>query len=155
MEGNEYLLAYQLKDSDITLIRNIAELLEEIGDKNHSIEFWEKLTKIEPNNKIALEKIAEFKENIGDYRGEIDILEQLYGLDNKKLLVIKKLAKAYEKIKNKEKALEFYNKFVSISPVNEYYEQAKEKIKKLESIDMEEDEGLLGKIIKIFNKQKS
>lgn len=147
---NEYFSAYQIKDNDTVLIRNIAELLEDMNDKTHAVEFWERLANLEPSNKKALEKMAEFKENIGDYRSGAEILEKLYELDNKNTIVIKKLAKIYENIKNKEKALEFYNKLVSVLPVNEDYEQAKEKIKKLEATEMEEDEGLLEKIMKLF-----
>ena len=150
---NEYLLAYQIKDNDESLIRNIAELIEEMGDRNHAAEFWEKLVQLEPNNKKALEKLAEFNENIGDYRREAEILEKLYALDNRNAIVVKNLAKTYEKIKNKNKALEFYNKFVSISPVNEDYEQAQAKIKKLESTEMESDEGLIGKLMGLFGKK--
>lgn len=147
---NEYFSAYQIKDYDIVLVRNIAELLDDMNDKTHAAEFWEKLANLEPNNKKALEKLAEFKENIGDYRDQIEILEKLYELDNKNTIAVKKLAQSYERIKNKEKALEFYNKLVAILPENEDYEQAKEKIKKLESAEMEEDEGLLGRIIGFF-----
>lgn len=147
---NEYFSAYQIKDYDIVLVRNIAELLDDMMDKTHAAEFWEKLANLEPNNKKALEKLAEFKENIGDYRDQIEILEKLYELDNKNTIAVKKLAQSYERIKNKEKALEFYNKLVVILPENEDYEQAKEKIKKLESAEMEEDEGLLGRIIGFF-----
>jgi len=149
---NEYLSAYQFKDNDIDLIRNIAELLDDMGNKPQAAEFWEKLTIIEPDNKKALEKIAGFRENIGDYRGESEVLEKLYALDNKSAITVKKLAKAYEKSKNKEKSLEFYNKFVSLSPVNEEYEQAKAKIKKLEATEFEADEGFIGKIMKLFSK---
>lgn len=149
---NEYMLAYQLKDNDIKLLRNIAELLEDTGDKMHAAEFWERLTLLEPENKKALEKVAEFKENIGDYRGEAEILEKLYALDNKSAITVKKMAKVYEKIKDKEKAIEFYAKFVSLSPVNEEYEQAHAKIKKLETTELEADDGLIGKIMKLFSK---
>lgn len=150
---NEYFSAYQIKDYDIVLVRNIAELLDDMNDKTHAAEFWEKLANLEPNNKKALEKLAEFKENIGDYRSQIEILEKLYELDNKNTIAVKKLAQSYEKIKNKEKALEFYHKLVSILPMNEDYEKIQEKIKKLESTEMEEDEGLLGKIINLFSKK--
>lgn len=149
---NEYFSAYQIKSDDVILIRNLAELLEDVGDKAHALEFWERLTELDAGNRKALEKVAEFKESIGDYRSEAEVLEKLYVLDNKNALVIKKLAKSYEKIKNKEKALAFYNKFVEISPVNDETEQIKAKIKKLESTAMEEDEGLIGKIMKIFGK---
>lgn len=150
---NEYFSAYQIKDNDIVLVRNIAELLEDMNDKSHAAEFWEKLANLDPNSRKALEKLAEFRESIGDYRSEAEILEQLYKLDSKNAIVVKKLAKAYEKIKNKDKALEFYNKFVSISPINDETEQIKTKIKKLQSAEMEEDEGLLGKIIGFFSKK--
>lgn len=149
---NEYFSAYQIKADDVILVRNLAELLEATGDKAHAVEFWEKLTNLDTGNRKALEKVAEFKESIGDYRSEAEILGKLYALDSKNALIVKKLAKAYEKIKNKEKALEFYNKFVEISPVNDETEEIKAKIKKLESTAMEEDEGLIGKIMKLFNK---
>lgn len=150
---NEYLLAYQLKEDDADLLRNIAELVDDMGDRNHAAEFWEKLANVEPTNKKALEKLAEFKESIGDYRSQAETLEQLYELDKRNAIVIKNLAKAYEKIKNKEKALKYYNKLVSISPVNGDYEAAQAKIKKLESTEMEADEGLLGKIMGLFSKK--
>lgn len=150
---NEYFLAYQINDTDIVLVRNLAELLEDLNDKAHAAEFWEKLINLDSSNRKALEKLAEFRESIGDYRSEAEFLEKLYELDNKNSLIIRKLAQSYEKIKNKDKALEYYNKFVSTSPMNEEVEQIKIKIKKLENTEMEEDEGLLGKIIGFFTKK--
>lgn len=150
---NEYLSAYQINDQDVVLIRNLAELIEDMGDRTHAVEFWEKLAKLDSGNRKALEKSAEFKESIGDYRGEAELLEKLYALDNKNSIVVKNLAKVYEKLRNKDKALEYYNKFVSISPVNDDYELAKAKIAKLEATEMEEDEGLLGKIMRLFAKK--
>lgn len=149
---NEYFSAYQINSEDVILTRNLAELLEDMGDKAHALEFWEKLCDLDSGNRKALEKVAEFKESIGDYRSEAEVLEKLYALDAKNALVVKKLAKSYEKIRNKEKALSFYNKFLEISPVSDETEQIKAKIKKLESTAMEEDEGLIGKIMKLFNK---
>lgn len=150
---NEYFLAYQVKEDNAELVQNIAELLEDTGDKMHACEFWEKLAKLEPRNKKALERVADFKESIGDYRSEAEILEKLYQFDSKNANVALKLAKVYEKIKNKDKALDFYNIFISISPVNEEYEQVKQKIVKLEATEMEEDEGLLEKIIGFFTRK--
>ena len=149
---NEYFMAYQVKDNDFVLIRNMAELLEDVGDKNQASEFWEKLSNLDETNTKALEKVAEFKSSIGDYRAEAEILEKLYKLDNKNSVVLRKLGVVWEKLKNKEKALEYYNKFISISPVNEDYEQIKSKVSKLQNVEMLEDEGLLGKIMRFFNK---
>lgn len=145
---NEYLLAYQIQEDDATLIRNLAELLEDMNDKYHAAEYWEKLAELEPNNKKALEKLADFKESIGDIRAEIEILEKLHKADSRSALIIKKLAKAYEKIKNKKKALDFYKKFVSISTINDENEQIKAKIAKLENSDFGEEEGLIDKIMR-------
>lgn len=150
---NEYMSAYQIKDYDSLLIKNIAELLDDLNDKNHAAEFWEKLAGLEPNNKKALERMAEFKERIGDYRGLAEILEKWHALDSRSAIVAKSLGRTYEKLKNKEKALEFYNKFVELSPVNEDSEQIQAKIKKIESSEFESDEGLLEKIIGFFGKK--
>lgn len=149
---NEYLTAYQLNDKDAVLVRSLAELLEDMGDKHQSIEFYEKLIELDSTNRKALEKLAEFKGNIGDYRSQVEILEKLYILDDRNASVVKNLAKTYEKIKNKEKALKYYNKFIAISPVNDDYEEVKLKLQKLENTTMEEDEGLIGKIMKLFSK---
>lgn len=150
---NEYLSAYQIKDNDSVLIRTIAELLEDMGDKTHAVEFWEKLIVLDPSNKKAIEKLADFRESIGDYRSQIDVLEKLYAIDNKNVSVVKKLALAYEKIKNKDKAVEFYNQLITISPVNDDYEKAKAKLQKLETTKMEEEVGLLDKFIGLFTKK--
>lgn len=149
---NEYFSAYQVNDKDTVLIRNIAELLEDLKDKHQAIEFYEKLIALDSRNKKALEKLAEFKENIGDYRSQAEMLVKLYEIDIRNAAIVKKLAQTYERIKNKDKALEFYNKFIKISPVNDEYEQVQIKIKKLENTAMEEDEGLIGKIMKMFSK---
>lgn len=150
---NEYFSAYQVKDNDADLLKNIAELIEDMGDRNHAAEFWEKLINLDSKNKKALEKVAEFKENIGDYRSVAETLEKLYAIDNKNTAVVIKLAKSYERIKNKEKALEYYNRYISISPVSDEYEKIKTKITKLEASEFEEDEGLLGKLMGIFSKK--
>lgn len=149
---NEYLLAYQVNPDNADLVRSLAELIEDSGDRNHAAEFWERLVNIEPTNKKALEKFAEFKESIGDYRSEAEVLEKLHSIDRKNAIVVKKMANAYEKIKNKPKALEYYNKFISLSPVNDEYEKVKLKISKLENTQMEEDDGLIGKIMRLFSK---
>jgi len=148
---NEYFLAYQVKDNDASLVQNIAELLEAVNDKNQASEFWEKLANIDPTNKKALEKSAEFKEGIGDYRGAAEVLEKLYEIDKRNGILVKKLATIYEKTKNKDKALEYYKKFISFSPVNEDYELVKAKIAKIENTEMEEDDGLIGKIMRLIS----
>ncbi len=150
---NEYLNAHQLNEKDADLVSTIAMLLEETGDKLHAVEFYEKLSKLEPNNRKALEKLADFRESLGDYRMQAEYLEQLYALDKRNAGVIKKLAIAYEKIKNKPATIEFYTKYLELSKGASDYEQVKAKLAKLENTAMEEDEGLIDKILRMFNKQ--
>ena len=150
---NEYYQALNVKNDDASLVQNIAELLETIGDKTQAGEFWERLAKLDLKNKKALEKLADFRESIGDYRGEIEFLQKLQEIDNKKPLIVKKMAISYEKLKNKEKALEYYNKFIEMAPISDEIVQIKEKISKLQTVEMEEDEGFLDKIMGWFAKK--
>ena len=149
---NEFLNAYQLKDDDSNLIITLAMLLEESGDKNHSMEFYEKLAKLEPNNIKALEKLADFRESIGDYKAECDYLEKWYEADKRNYNLIKRLAQSYEKLKNKPSAVEFYKKYLQVATTAQDYEAVKSHLAKLENTEMAEEEGLIDKILRFFNK---
>ncbi len=63
---NEYMIAHQIDENNIDVIITIADTLDKT-DKNHSVEFYEKLLELQPNNKRALQKLAEFRDRIGDY----------------------------------------------------------------------------------------
>ena len=52
---NEFLNAHQIKDDDINLLNTLAMLLEESGDKNHAMEFYEKISKMDENDEKYLE----------------------------------------------------------------------------------------------------
>ncbi len=149
---NEYLNAYQIKDNDPNLITSLAILLEECGDKNHSMEFYEKLSNLEPNNTKALEKLANFRESIGDYKAECDYLEKWYEADKRNYGLIKRLAQSYEKLKNKPSAVEFYKKYLQVATTAQDYDAVKSHLAKLENTEMAEEEGLIDKILKFFNK---
>ena len=149
---NEFLNAYQIKNDDVALITTLAQLLEETGDKNHAVEFWEKISELEPTNKKAWEKLADFRESIGDYRLQVEYLENLYELDKRNASIVKKMAQTYEKNKNKPSAVEYYNKYLQIAQNADDVEIIRQKLQKLEHINMQEDEGLLDKIMRIFNK---
>lgn len=149
---NEYLNAYQLKDDDVELLCSLAILLEENGDKNHSIEIYEKIVKLEPNNFKAFEKLADFRNDIGDYRGECDFLEQWFEVDKRNYSLIKRLAQTYEKLKNKPSAVEYYKKYLQTATTAQDYEAVKNHLAKLENTEMENEEGLIDKIMRFFNK---
>lgn len=152
---NEFLNAYQLKNTDPNLIASLANLLETSGDKHQAIEFYEKLVKLEPNNRSALEKLAKYWEDMGDYRAAVEYLEMLLEADKRNFNAMKKLASLYEKIKNKPQAVEMYKKYLQTAPQNDEYKQIENKLAKLENTELkpeEEEEGLLDKIMRLFNK---
>ncbi len=156
---NEYMFAHQANPEDSALIITIADLLESMKDNTHAIEFYEKLYRLEPQNRRALEKLGAFRESIGDYKMAIEYLEKLYEIDKRNPKVLKSLAVSYEKTRNAQKALEFYEKYLSSNSIDEAeIAEIKKKIEKLESKKKEysdastEDDGLIGKIMKIFGK---
>ncbi len=152
---NEFLNAYQLKDDEPDLVATIANLLETSGDKHQSMEFYEKLVKLEPNNRSALEKLARYREDLGDYRTAAEYLEQLLEADKRNFNTMKKLASMYEKVRDKQRALDMYKKYLQTAPQSDEYKQIENKAAKLEHTEMSpetEEEGLLDKIMKFFNK---
>ena len=149
---NEYLNAFQIKDNDVDLLNTLAVLLEESGDKNHAMEFYERISKIDGKDRKALSKLAEFRKSIGDYRTQTEYLEKLYNLDSRNSTVIRELAEAYERIKNKPSAVEFYKKYLEVGKGNPDYSKIQHKLDKLENTEMQEEEGLIDKIFKWFNK---
>lgn len=155
---NEYMYALQHKEDDTALLLTIAELSEDMGNKNQANEFYEKLHKYEPNNKKALEKLGLFRESIGDYKMALKYLEELYNIDNRNS-ILKSLANCYEHTHNKEKALEFYEKYLSSASIQENeITGIKKKIQKLENNKKSyseagmEEEGLIDKLIRWFGK---
>ena len=156
---NEYMQAYNFQNNDSALILTIAELLDEMKDKTHAAEFYEKLHQLEPNNKKALERLGEFRESIGDYKMAVEYYEKLFETDKRNSAVLKSLAQGYEKLKQADKAADFYTKYLSSTALNEEEtNNIKKKIEKLESKKKDyknaesEDGGLIGIIMKIFNK---
>lgn len=151
---NEFLNAYQLKNDDLDLLNTLAMLLEESGDKNHAMELYERISKLDENDKKSLQKLAEFRESIGDYKAQADYLLKLYKLDKKNALVVKKLGEVFEKTRNKAEAVECYEKFLEIGTGSPDYDKVKQKLDKLNNTEMNNEEGLLDRIISWFNKEK-
>ena len=151
---NEYLNAYQLKNDDLELLNTLAMLLEESNDKNHAMEFYERISKLDENDKKSLEKLAEFRESIGDYRMQAEYLLKLYHLDKRNALTVKKLGEAYDKLRNKQNAIECYEKFLEIGKGSPEYSKIQHKLEKLKNTNIQEYEGFLDRFINWFNKNK-
>ncbi len=156
---NEYLFAHQAEPKDTALILKIAELLEEMKDSTRAIEFYEKLYKLEQNNRQALEKLGKFRYSIGDYKMTIEYFEQLNSLKSVSSDILKMMAISYEKTKMADKAIECYEKYLKSSAIPEQEVlELKKKIEKLENKRKEysetssQNDGLIGAIMKFFGK---
>ncbi len=152
---NEFINAIQMNDKEIDVMFTLAELLSANGDVNHAAEYYEKIHKVDPNNKEALLKMAKFRESIGDYRSQVEYLEKICEINPKDLEALKNLAKGYEKIRAKNKAIETYTKYLELvkDPVD--YQMAKDRLDKLDNFgsgDVEESVGLIDKIMGFFNR---
>ncbi len=156
---NEYMQAYNFKKDDSALVYTIAELLDEMKDRTHACEFYEVLVNLEPKNKKALERLGKFRESIGDYKMAVEYFERLYETDKRNSSVLKSLAYGYEKTKQPDKAAEFYEKYLYSGALSEEESVSiKKKIEKLSakkkdySDASDEDGGLIGWVMKFFNK---
>lgn len=152
---NEFLNAVQINDKDVDLMFELAQLLTENKEIDHASEYYVKILKIEPENKEALKKLAHYKEGIGDYAGQINCLEKIVQTGSYEPEVLKELAKTYEKNRAQNKAIETYKKYLEIVKDPADYKIIKNRIDRLENLgssEAQESEGLLDKIMKIFNK---
>lgn len=149
---NDFLNAYQMKEDDIDLVNSLAILLENTGEKNHAIEFYEKLYKLEPSNRTALQKLADFRESIGDYATQVEYLEKLLETDKRNSVLVRQIAETYERLRNKPESVKYYQKYLSITGESPETEKIRQKLAKLENTEMEQEEGLIDKIMKFFNK---
>ncbi len=150
---NEFLNAYQLKNDDLELLNTLGALLEENGDKNHAMEFYERISKLDETDRNALEKLAAFRESIGDYAMQAEYLLKLYKLDKRNSTVVRMLGEAFEKSHNKPAAVECYEKYMEIGKGNPDYEKIQKKLEKLSNTSSADEEGFLDKIIGWFSKK--
>lgn len=149
---NEFLNAYQLKEDDADLLQTLAVLLENAGEKHHSMEFYEKLQRLEPANRMALQKLADYRESIGDYTGQADYLEKLLETDKRNIILLHQLGNLHEKLRNKDEAVKYYKRYLEIASEGPEFEKVQKKLAKLENTQMEQEEGLIDKIMRFFNK---
>lgn len=150
---NEFLQAHRINQENLEVVSSLATLLEANNDKTHAMEFYEKLTQLNPNDKEALLKLADFRASIGDYKTQTDYLEKLLEIDPKNTICLKNLGIAYQKLKNYPSAVHYYNEFLKYNNDLAQNEVIKEKLSKINGLENEEQsEGLIDKIMKFFNK---
>jgi len=96
---NEYLIAYQIDDKNIDLVTTIADTLDQT-DKNHSVEFYERLYELNPKSRRALQKLAEFRERIGDYPEMLRLMDKLKSIEPRNPYVKENYDRIQDKIVN-------------------------------------------------------
>ena len=106
---NEYMIAYQLDNTNIELVTTIADILD-TTDKNHSIEFYERLLELNPNSKRALQKLAEFRERIGDYNEMLNYMDKLKAVEPNNPYIKQNYSRIVDKINNPSSPLDFIKK---------------------------------------------
>ncbi|MBO6273270.1 tetratricopeptide repeat protein [bacterium] len=109
---NEYMIAHQIDEKNMEILTTIADNLDQT-DKNRSVEFYEKMLDIDPNNKRALQKLAEFRERIGDYVEMVSYIERLKKIDPRHPYVLENYERANEMLTNPPSFLDNILKFFS------------------------------------------
>ena len=106
---NEYMIAYQLDNTNIELVTTIADILD-TTDKNHSVEFYERLLELNPQSKRALQKLAEFRERIGDYNEMLRYIDRLKEIEPNNPYIKQNYDRIVDKINNPASPLDFIKK---------------------------------------------
>ncbi len=106
---NEYMIAYQLDNTNIELVTTIADILD-TTDKNHSVEFYERLLELNPQSKRALQKLAEFRERIGDYNEMLRYMDRLKEIEPNNPYIKQNYDRIVDKINNPASPLDFIKK---------------------------------------------
>ena len=101
----------------------------------------------------TLQKLADYRASIGDYRMQAEYLEKLLETDKRNLNLIKQLGELQEKLKNKPEAIKYYKRFLEVAQQGVEFEKIQAKLAKLENTEMVQEEGLIDKIMRFFNKE--
>ena len=152
----EYLNAHRYDANNSGAIKEIIKINEAKGDKTSLIEFYEKLSRTEPDNKMALIGLGDMYAEMYEFKNALGYYEQVAKAQNYPNDLNYKLATCYEKMKNFGIAKEYYEKYIAKAPLSPDIEKLKEKVAKMSNVNAtqpnEDDDGLIGKIMKLFGK---
>ena len=152
----EYLNAHRFDASKSEAVKEIIKISEASGDKTSLMEFYEKLSRQEPDNPIALKGLGDVYADMYEFKDAAVYYEKLAKTDTNNYEVYNKLGLCYEKLKNTKRAKEAYEKYLAKAPLSPDSEKLKEKVSKMNAVDIPveggNEEGFIDKIMKIFNK---
>lgn len=152
----EYLNAHRVDGTKPDAIKEIIKINEAKGDKTSLIEFYEKLSRTEPDNPTALMGLGDMYADMYEFRDAISYYEKLLKTGNYPNELNYKLGICYEKTKDFGTAKEYYEKYISKAPLSPDIEKLKEKVSKMsngnQATPTANEEGLIDKIMRIFGK---
>ncbi len=152
---NEYLNAHRIDPNKSEAIKEIIKINEATGDSASLMEFYEKLYRQEPDNPMALKGLGDIYANMYEFKNALEYYNKLIKIDSNDYDVYKQMGFCFEKLKDNASAKEYYEKYLAKAPLSPDSEKLKEKVSKMSivsSAPIQNEEGLLDKIMKIFGK---
>ncbi len=152
----EYLNAHRFDANRSEAVKEIIKINEATGDKTSLMEFYEKLSRQEPDNPVALKGLGDVYADMYEFRDAVQYYEKLAKIDSNNYEVYNKLGLCYEKLRDTKSAKENYEKYLAKAPLSPDTEKLKEKLAKMTVSDSPSDnggeEGFIDKIMKLFGK---
>lgn len=152
MALSEFLFAHNSDNKNVDVINEIIKIQENLGEKHSIIEFYEKLAALEPNNENALRSLGSFYFDMYEFNNALEYFEKLIELKANDYNTFYSIARCYEKLKNNIEAKRYYKKYIDNAPLTPEVEALKEKISEMSDECIQEDEGFLEKLMRIFSK---
>ncbi len=153
----EYLNAHRTDASKSEAVKEIIKINEASGDKTSLMEFYEKLSRQEPDNPMALNGLGDVYADMYEFKNALEYYKKVEKIDSSYYDIYKKLGYCCEKLKDMASAKEYYEKYLAKAPLSPDTEKLKEKVAKFANAPAltaaaTEEEGLLDKIMRIFGK---
>lgn len=150
---DEFAWAHDINPNNQELILELAKLYEEIDEDYIACDYYEKLYKLDNLNFSSLKKMSEIFIKKGDYIRAQDILEEILETNENDFDARLGLGQIAEKQKNLEVALSNYKFYIDNAPLSPKFPELREKINVIqERINDQNDEGIFGKLLKIFSR---
>ena len=151
----EYLNAHRYDATKADAVKEIIKINESTGDKTSLMEFYEKLVRQEPDNEMALKGLGDIYFDLYELRSAVEYYQKAIKSNPNDYETYSKMGLAYEKLKDIANAKECYENYVAKAPLSPDIEKLKEKVSKMiisEGPVDGEAEGLIDKIMKLFNR---
>jgi tetratricopeptide (TPR) repeat protein len=151
---SEYLNAHRVDASRVEAIKEIIKVNESMNDSTSLMEFYEKLVRQEPENPMALKGLGDLYTNMYEFKNALEYYNKLVKVDSNCYEAYKQIGFCYEKLKDNASAKANYEKYLAKAPLSPDTEKLKEKVDKMSSTtaNVEEADGLIDKIMKLFGK---